>query len=170
MHCIVWVPNLDGQKTLADEKPNLISLLDYNIQARVNFSVSPHIWIKRKNYEFVSFTCRDKNQQKLEYLNVKLKYLAGIIALKSSPEGQSFNFSRAVSPFFTFCRSASNKGITKNEDTAGVLLYSVKILLVTLTCLCKTSHIKEGIIKSEIQEKTQNKLNQARNQLCCLVS
>lgn len=47
-HCIVWVPNLDGQKILADEKPNSISLLDYNIQARVNFLVSLHIWRKAK--------------------------------------------------------------------------------------------------------------------------
>lgn len=137
MHCIVWVPNLDGQKILADEKPNLISLLDYNIQAGVSFSISPHIWRKGKNYEFVSFTRRDKNQQRLtlEYLNIKLKYLAGIIALKSSPEGQSFNFSRAVSPFFTFCRSASNIGITENEDTAGVLLYSMEICACSINLL-----------------------------------
>lgn len=56
MHCIVWVPNLDGQKILADEKPNLVFLLDYSIQARVNFSVSPHTWRRKLKIicEFVS--------------------------------------------------------------------------------------------------------------------
>lgn len=44
MHCTVWVPNPDGQKIPADEKLNLVFLLNYNIQARVNFLVSPHIW------------------------------------------------------------------------------------------------------------------------------
>lgn len=120
MHCTVWVPNLDGQKILADEKPSLVFLLDYNIQARVNFLVSPHIW-RRKERRTQLNLCHYIGRKKktnveidLRISNIKLKYLAGIIALKSSPEGQSFSFSKAVSPFFIFCRSASNIEITKN--------------------------------------------------------
>lgn len=119
MHCIVWVPNLDGQKILADEKPSLIFLQDYNIQARVNFLVSPHIWRRkeRRKLNLCHYIERKKKQNMetdLRISNIKLKYLAGIIALKSSPEGQSFSFSRAVSPFFIFCRSASKTENTKN--------------------------------------------------------
>lgn len=35
-------------------------------------------------------------------------HLVGIIVLKSSPEGQSFNFKTTVSPLFVFCRSIKN--------------------------------------------------------------
>lgn len=98
----------------------------------------------------------------LEHLNIKLKYLAGIIALKSSPEGQSFNFSSAVSPFFTFCRSANNVGITKNERTARVSLYSMKMSACNINqpiqdFMHKTIRLlRHKIIKSEIQEKHKN--------------
>lgn len=114
MHCIVGVPNPDGQKILADEKPSLVFLLDYNIQARVNFLVSPHICRRKKSVK-LNLRCYTERENRVilrlteEHLILNSKYLAGIMALKSSPEGQSFSFSRAVSPFFTFCRSASNR-------------------------------------------------------------
>lgn len=44
-----------------------------------------------------------KSQNKFQKI-----YLAGIIVLKSSPEGQSFNFKTTVSPLFVFCRSIKN--------------------------------------------------------------
>lgn len=133
MHCTVWVPNPDGQKILADEKPSLVFLLDYNIQAWVNFLASPHIWRGKEKRMQLNLCCYVERENRItlrlteEHLILNSKYLAGIIVLKSSPEGQSFSFSRAVSPFFTFCRSVSNTEITKNWYAVGVLLYATKI-------------------------------------------
>lgn len=63
MHCTVWVPGLAGQKILAGEKPSLVFLLGYNIQARVNFLVSPHIW-RRKEKKELNLFCYLERERK----------------------------------------------------------------------------------------------------------
>lgn len=113
MHCIIWALDLGAQKNLASMKLNSVFLLGCNIQAVANILISLHIWQNKSKINNINnFSVNKKPNPSIDELN-NTKYLAGIMVLKSSPEGKSFNLSITVSPFLIFCRSANSEEISE---------------------------------------------------------